>query len=439
LTVLVLDGHTDAALAVLQSLGRSGYACWIADCVRRPYAALRSRYASQTAEYPDPLQDKPQFQEWVVQFQQAHRFDLIIPVTEATLIPLDEHRAEPALSGVVAIPPATAVEVAFDKEKSRQLAASLGIPTPRTVLLSTNAARGQLDEWLRAFPVVVKATRSRVWRGGRGFRMEVALARTRSELDHVLDRVSPLTPVQVQDWMPGSGLGVEVLVRSGEVLWSFAHRRIHENPVWGGASTYREAIVPPPDLLEATATLMRRLAWHGVAMVEFRVNPATGERWFLEINGRFWGSLPLAIHAGADFPRALVELLLENRDPPSPAARTGVYARNLAKDVRWTKNYLRQRRTPDPHLLRRPALGTLLEWSRVLTGREIWDGASVRDPGPIVHEVASTAWNELRTFARGARRAWVRRRARASSIARLRNLQATRRTSRRDSERSVSR
>ena len=37
-------------------------------------------------------------------------------------------------------------------------------------------------------------------------------------------------------------------------------------------------------------------------MVEFRHNRQTGEYAVMEINGRFWGSLPLAVRAGIDFP-----------------------------------------------------------------------------------------------------------------------------------------
>ena len=44
----------------------------------------------------------------------------------------------------------------------------------------------------------------------------------------------------------------------------------------------------------------------GVAMVEYRYDPASRRYVFMEINGRFWGSLQLAIDAGVDFPALLV-------------------------------------------------------------------------------------------------------------------------------------
>jgi len=53
----------------------------------------------------------------------------------------------------------------------------------------------------------------------------------------------------------------------------------------------------------------------------------------MEINGRFWGSLQLAIDAGVDFPRLLVEAA-SRRDPaPVHSYRTGLRLRWLWGDV----------------------------------------------------------------------------------------------------------
>lgn len=41
-------------------------------------------------------------------------------------------------------------------------------------------------------------------------------------------------------------------------------------------------------------------------MVEYKVDASTGVPYLMEVNGRFWGSLQLAIDAGVDFPALLV-------------------------------------------------------------------------------------------------------------------------------------
>jgi len=49
------------------------------------------------------------------------------------------------------------------------------------------------------------------------------------------------------------------------------------------------------------------VGWHGVAMVEFKVS-SDGTPYLMEVNGRFWGSLQLAVDAGVDFPWLLYQL-----------------------------------------------------------------------------------------------------------------------------------
>ena len=39
---------------------------------------------------------------------------------------------------------------------------------------------------------------------------------------------------------------------------------------------------------------------------EFRVDAASDHWILVEINGRFWGSLPLAVASGMDFPLGLI-------------------------------------------------------------------------------------------------------------------------------------
>jgi predicted ATP-grasp superfamily ATP-dependent carboligase len=105
----------------------------------------------------------------------------------------------------------------------------------------------------------------------------------------------------------GEGRGVFLLAREGRIEVSFAHRRLREKPPWGGVSTLCEAADPEPVLVEYSARLMRALKWSGVAMVEFKWDPESRSAWLMEINGRFWGSMQLAVTSGIDFPWLLYQ------------------------------------------------------------------------------------------------------------------------------------
>ena len=78
---------------------------------------------------------------------------------------------------------------------------------------------------------------------------------------------------------------------------------------------YRESIALDPELLARSRALLDRFEWNGVAMIEYKIDEATGTPYLMEINGRFWGSLQLAVDAGVDFPALLAA--------PGPRRRPG--------------------------------------------------------------------------------------------------------------------
>jgi predicted ATP-grasp superfamily ATP-dependent carboligase len=117
----------------------------------------------------------------------------------------------------------------------------------------------------------------------------------------------------VQEAIPaaGEGRGVSALFNlEHEPRALFAHRRLREYPVGGGPSTLRESI-ECHDIVDQAKVLLQALRWYGVAMVEFKVDPRDGIPKLLEINPRFWGSLPLAAGAGVDFPYMLYRLAVD--------------------------------------------------------------------------------------------------------------------------------
>jgi protein-tyrosine-phosphatase len=124
------------------------------------------------------------------------------------------------------------------------------------------------------------------------------------------------------------------------------------------------------------------------------MNLETGDWVLLEINGRFWASLPLCLHAGADFPFHLYELLVEGRRDFPQAYRYGVYCRNWTRDVIWLRENLRA-----PHGEGVPVGTVLRELAGVLAGRESSDTFVLDDPAPGLEDVR-------RMIGRVGRRAW---------------------------------
>jgi len=79
--------------------------------------------------------------------------------------------------------------------------------------------------------------------------------------------------------------------------------------------------------------LLSDIGFEGVAMVEYKLDCVTGVPYLLEVNGRFWGSLQLAIDAGVDFPQLLISVAVDGVVPPRPNPIPGVRTRWWWGDV----------------------------------------------------------------------------------------------------------
>lgn len=261
---------------------------------------------------------------------------LVLPMSEATTLLISCARQRFATAGVrLVLPNHADLLRAFDKAATTALAQSLRIAVPRTLTVSN------LEEVERAsktiqFPVVLKPKSSQepssqgtVHSTGRP-----SYACNANQMAATFVQIQQHCPtVLIQEFVEGTGSGYFALMNHGELRAEFAHRRIRDVHPTGSGSALRESIQPTPQIRDASLAMLRALKWHGVAMIEFRLRP-NGEPVFLEINGRFWHSLPLACYAGVDFP-ALLARMSEFGDVDSPTSyKVGVRCRWMVGDFR---------------------------------------------------------------------------------------------------------
>ena len=117
----------------------------------------------------------------------------------------------------------------------------------------------------------------------------------------------------------------------------------------------------------------------------------------MEINGRFWGSLPLATAAGADFPAMLAELLLTGEMGTYPTTIAGAStAEAWAKDITWHEMVLRTRSDVVTRVCRY-RLSAVGHRQNVPPAHH-FDTQSLRDPLPGLVELQRTAASYLRRF-----------------------------------------
>jgi predicted ATP-grasp superfamily ATP-dependent carboligase len=327
-TVLVTDGEERSALAVVRSLARAGHHVLVTSAAGRSLAGA-SRFCTEDVPVPAPLEHPDAYTERIARIVSQEAVDIVLPVTEGSALALLPRRAALAPARIP-MPDASTFEAICDKERVLAAAREVGLSAPGQTVICRKANGSLLKGALArlTFPVVLKPARSVVNNGDGRAKTGVAYARNTADLEAKLGAIPAAAyPIMVQQRIEGPGVGIFLLVWNGEVRAIFAHRRIREKPPSGGVSVYRESVILDDSLIARSVALLRQFDWQGVAMVEYKINSATGEPYLMEINGRFWGSLQLAIDAGVDFPRLLVDAALGVATPPATDYRVGVRSR----------------------------------------------------------------------------------------------------------------
>lgn len=385
--VLVTDAGLGSSISIIRSLGRQGWHVIAADADRHS-PGFHSRYTAERLRYPSPETNPDRVTDLLVRAAQERHVDLLIPVTDQLLIPLASARSRFPAGCRLAMPDDHGLAATHDKAATFELAREAGVPIPRTrVVDGAGEALEAADEL--GWPVVVKPAVSRLYRpGGPIESFAVEYANGPEELFRLAQNLEGRTAILLQEYVRGEAHGVELLMDEGRPLAAFQHRRLREVPVTGGASAFRESVALDPTLLAHASRLLAAVGWTGLAMVEFKVT-ADGPR-LMEVNGRIWGSLPLAVKSGMDFPAKLAGLLCGVR-PDSEALdttyRIGVRSRNLELDVVWIASVLSGRR-------RHPFLPSPGRWEAVaaLAGlfrrSDEFDVLSLEDPAPGLAEIA---------------------------------------------------
>lgn len=335
MNVLVLDGNQNQAVASVRSLARAGHTVFAGEAASWSKAGW-SRASSRSFRYPSPQESIAAFIEAVADFVRQRPGTLVLPMTEATTLPLSTHRDLLLSAGArLILPDHSDLLRAFDKDETTRLAASLGVGIPKTAPITSPEQARDAAQSMR-YPVVLKprasqelASDGKLRTAGR-LRYAGDSAQCEAAYRDIGRRSSA---VLIQEFVEGEGTGYFALMHHGELRAEFAHRRIRDVHPTGSGSAVRVSVEVDPEIRRCSLAILSALRWHGVAMVEYRKEPGS-PAVFMEVNGRFWHSLALACYAGVDFPALLAGMAEHGDVDPSAGYRYGVRCRWLLGDAR---------------------------------------------------------------------------------------------------------
>lgn len=402
MAVFITDGDQRSALAVVRSLGRAGIAVTIGES-QVPNLAGSSRYCSKRVCYPSPIEDGEGFLAFLRAQLKGGEYELLLPMTDATMQLVASARGSFPPSVRIPFPGREQVCLAQDKRRVLDLAQRLGIPCPETFPCD----EGNLIDVAQSlcYPVVVKPRFSHAFRDGRWIHGAVIYAHDATSFVAAYRQAQTSVPCPiVQEKLEGEGRGVFLLIWNGELKAAFCHRRLREKPPWGGVSVYCESLPLDRDLADKSYALLKALEWEGVAMVEFKLDRRDNQPKLMEVNGRFWGSLQLAIDAGMNFPHLLYRCARGEEVPAQLEYRPGVKSRWLLGDLDHLLIKLTRAQSPN---------GVRYSWSsRLAAGASFlklyerglrYEIQRFDDPAPGWYEIKSYVRNSLRRLGWGGK------------------------------------
>jgi len=255
---------------------------------------------------------------------------LISILDPAALMPLDD--ASVLLSGAledvtIAGPSGKRIEYALDKALQVEAARAAGLLVPPTAIVMS---ADELE--VKEFPAFVKPARALYEVNGRLTRPTGSVVADEEELKRVAaEEWHP--PLLVQPLLEGVGEGVFGIVAKDGVTALSAHRRVRMLNPQGSASSACESIAVEEALVGPVERFLTSIEWSGLFMVEV-LRDAEGRAWFMELNGRAWGSMALARRRGFEYPAWNVhEALDPDFVPVEPTDPPEILARHLGMEL----------------------------------------------------------------------------------------------------------
>jgi len=261
-------------------------------------------------------------------------YDLVYPVDVSRMLSVIEADEEYGLECKYLLPKKDSLIVADNKELLIQHAQKMGLSCPRTLF---RISEGELEKICRkeiTYPCVIKFRgdqRETHWKPEERY----SIVRSPEELLIEYRRMHGIEEFPIiQEYIKGGGYGYSALFdKSHRLRAQFCHKRLREYPISGGPSSCAESYYHE-ELVSLGRRLLESLDWTGIAMVEFKFDEARKRFFIIEVNPRLWGSLPLAIHSGVNFPvlHAMAALDMDFEDVLS--YKLGVKVRFIDKDIK---------------------------------------------------------------------------------------------------------
>lgn len=252
----------------------------------------------------------------------------ILPLNDSALWLCNKLADDPEIN--VAGPTGIRAQFSLDKRLQIKVAKDAGFNVPKTFILENIADTQKIEN----FPVIVKPAMAVAELEGRPIEKDSTnFCQDKDEFAKAIKKWSKKQPLLVQAIHKGTGEGLFGFATDKDIILWTAHQRIRMmNPKGSGASACRS--IPIKDHpINLARDMLLKLQWRGMFMIEM-LRDETGALWFVEFNGRSWGSMALALRMGFDYPAwSVLQKLNPTLVPTQPTLREYVVCRHLGREL----------------------------------------------------------------------------------------------------------
>ena len=335
MTVIVTNAKNRIAYNIVKSLGSKGIRVLTSDFVPLSMS-FYSKYSKGYFIYPSPFSHPEKFVENLIGNIKRTNTEVLIPVFEETFL-ISKFKNKLSKHVKMALPSYDKILIAHNKDKWLPIATKMGIPVPKTFMITELKTGKEKTEEL-SFPVLIKPKQG-------GGAWAIRKIDTIKELKTVLNQECymglPWERFFVQEYVAGETHCVAMLFNHGEYRAKITYRQLRDYPATGGKATFRISI--KNERAEAYfEQILKELQWHGICQADFIVERKNGIPFLVDINPRFWGSLTQGIASGVDFPYLVYKIANDQDVEPVKTFKTGVMTRWIGGDIRGFPQYLKK-------------------------------------------------------------------------------------------------
>lgn len=386
-SILIVGLTSQTAISLLRSFGKKRIQVYGIN--NKKNANYYSKYLTKGYIFSEfdmlsGFENNEKLIDYIEQIIKKHEIDYVITFFDSLIILLNKYRYRLEKITKLLIPGEDSFIKTIDKNKTLKIAKKLKIPVPETIVVTD---LNDLDKCKDLdFPVVVKPS-SRYYKNHvqaeRDFKRHYF--HSYQNLLIFFKKYNPCKykPVFVQEFCNGEDIGFPIFFKKGRCITCMQYKVVRMYPHNGGSPICRETTKTDPELKEYSLRLLSYMEWDGIAEIDYIKDNKDGKIKMLEVNGRFWASLPLAEKAGLDFPSMLYSSDDDIRKASIFKYKIGTKCRILSSDTAWLSDILFNRAYKENIAIPTKS-SAILSYLKSFGPRTKYDFGSWDDPLPLL-------------------------------------------------------